>query len=579
MQRGMMTRRPTGRVARAAVTVLALASRAAFTVLALAYSAGAVACASTSAGGAVPAASLSARDQLTIRQHTYVYAVAASSRTVFALTQNGVITYDRVFSRWHTPDARIADDLQFAGLESGMAVTMAADPIEDAVWIGVPGAVILYRVAASQVQRITVAGVPEVITFARGNASDAYVRASGRWVRVSRAGFVLPVTESVADLGLRPSPRLEDVYRQHPSLRGQLAFVLRDASAPSRALPTVRALSGTLSPDRPSEAWIGTAGDGLWLVDANFLSATPLSYGVLDDDIGALTRGFDGVWSAGQGTAPRSGLTFIQSDADMFVWRPSGPGMPLDGVRVLAMDMQAQDVWMATDRGVWRMPMNNQSGAVQWGAVHGLPDDLVLAVVARMDGAWVGTRRGLAFVPLGDTADHVSARGEVHRAGFDGQSVRAMTVVDTQLVLATGTGLHARSLRPGNANTTGQMLFAEHGRALRMVSALASDGRNLLVVTDSMAYVTRGNAWPAAGTDVRAAGAVVAAALDERSVWVAGSRGVIALTRDGGAPRVLRVGRELPAEATALVLDGAFAWVGTRQGLVRVRRARDGGLP
>ena len=121
--------------------------------------------------------SFGGRDRLLIRQHTDVLGVVAGNRSVFALTTSGVISYDRVFSRWHTPDARLAEELEFAGLDGARISALAADPVEDAVWIGIPGAVVLYRLAASQVQRISVPGVPQSVAFARGNAADASPRA------------------------------------------------------------------------------------------------------------------------------------------------------------------------------------------------------------------------------------------------------------------------------------------------------------------------------------------------------------------------------------------------------------------
>ncbi len=40
-----------------------------------------------------------------------------------------------------------------------------------------------------------------------------------------------------------------------------------------------------------------------------------------------------------------------------------------------------------------------------------------------------------------------------------------------------------------------------------------------------------------------------------------------------------RVGALLPGEPTALLLTPGVAWIGTTAGLLRVRRASDGGLP
>ena len=542
--------------------------------------------------------SFGGRDQLLIRQHTEVLGVVAGNRSVFALTTSGIISYDRVFSRWHTPDARLTEELQFAGLDGARISALAADPLEDAVWIGIPGAVVLYRVAASQVQRISVPGQPQSIAFARGNAADAYVLASGQWMRVSRAGFVTPLR--APDIALVPPVQLDDVYRQHPTLRGQLPFLLRDASARTSGVLNVRISAATWSPDRTSEVWVGTIGDGLWLLDASFQQATPLRYGLLDESVGALALGAGGVWSAGDGRARRGGLSFVSDDASQFVWRTHDIGASLDRVRVNDLVVRGSDAWLATDRGVWRMRVGASGELAQWDMSDGLADNVVRALLPRIGGVWIGTRGGLSFLaePEAGVAAREPTPGNA-RGGMiamripslDATVVNDLAVVNDALLIATSTGLLVRSAAPGDR--TAVRSLAADARLNRSISALATNDTVVLVVTDREAHLPNASlfvspdvgapaslqpmTWPT--IDVREIGPVVSASVDARTAWIAGVRGVIAWPRDGQSARVLRAGREIPLDVRDIAIDDTWAWIGTSQGVVRLRRARDGGLP
>lgn len=558
-------------------------------------------CATTGApGGAMRSRTVGTDDRVVVRRHTDVLAVAASTRLVFALSTQGLLVYDRVLARWRAPSTRVHDDLELAGVTQLRTAVLAADPIEEAVWIGVPGAVVLYRAQVEQVQRIAVVGQPELIAFARGGG-DAYVRASGQWLRISRAGFVMPLADGIGNVPLVQPPRLGDVYEQYPALRGQLPFLLRDDVAPAGGFASVT--SGTLSPDQSSEAWIGTRSEGLWRVDANFMRAERLRYGLLDDMIGAVALGGGGVWTAGQGLTRGGGLTFVRNDLQRFAWVDGGASAVFAGVRATALAVRASRVWSGTDRGVVRVHLNATPDATpevtRWGALHGLPSELVTAIVPRDNGAWVATSRGLAFIL--DTSTNRSVRTDAITVAFVGQPVRSLLRVAETLLIGTNDGVYILAAREpvGDGGRAPPRRVLSTQPALgRPVQALASSDSLLLIVTDRRAIVLSlreaiGPARPPARGSVDSlvsreliperelaiVGTVVAAAMDARSIWIAGTRGVLAMARDGGVLRVISVGSELPGDVTALALDDEWAWVGTNNGLVRVRRAREGGLP
>ncbi len=585
----------------------------------------------TSSGIATP--SLLARDRLVIREHTNIVAVAATQRSVFAVSTHGLIVYDRIFRRWRAPDARMLDDLRAAGVMDASIRSIAADPVEDAVWIAVPGAVVIYRVAAQQVQRLTVAGQPGMIRFARGDASDAFVQTGNQWLRVSRAGFVTPVPGGARNVQFLPVAQLSDVYERYPALRGQLPLLLRDQDALATSGVFPRISSATFSFDQPSELFVGTVGDGLWSFNADFFSGAALRYGLRDDAVAALAASADGVWSAG-----RTGLTFVARDVQQFAWVSRGTGPSLNALAVRDIVVRGSTAWLGTDQGVRVMQVGGNAGSAgnvgtvgnparaggyatirEITTLNGLPDNLVSSVLPMSRVTWIGTRGGLAFIT--DTSSELrSGRTDIDRgddaqgpvlivAALRGIPVHALARSGSVLLVGTARGVFALDAdRPGTAAAVAALW--PDSRALQApIRALATSDSMVLVVTDGEAVLFRApdritgaelrvpsvtsgasrslndasdssvSASGRAYVDIRALGPVVAAALDERSVWVAGEGGVMSWGRDGAAPKVLRGGRELPAAVSDVLLDDRVVWIGTRQGLVRVQRAREGGLP
>ncbi len=566
-------------------------------------------------GAGVPTPSVSARDLVVIRQHTDIVAVAATQRSVFALSTRGLVVYDRIFQQWCTPDARIVEDLAAAGVNDVRIRAIAADPVEDAVWLAVPGAVVIYRVAAAQVQRLAVVGQPDAIRFARGDAADAYVRSAGRWLRVSRAGFVSELTTGLANIAFLPDAQLTDVYQRYPALRGQLPLLLRDRDDRGSSVAFARIAVAAFSAEQPSELYVGTLGDGLWSFNADFFTAAPMRYGLLDEVIGALAAGANGVWAAGQGQSFRGGLSFVAQDAQQFAWRVTDMGSTLRGLMVRDLVVRGPDAWAATDQGVRVLSVRGEANMRELTTLNGLPHNDVSSVLPLSEAAWIGTRGGLGFVrvalpdSLGNrTTESLTSSvlsNVVEVAALRGVPVNALARNESVLLVGTQRGVF--TLNAGSPTATASVTpFQADNQSIQLpIRAVATSDSMALVVTDENAFLlpladgitdgttrvppaTRGAAQSSIApddrrfqnrTDIRVIGRVVAAALDDRSVWVAGERGVMAWGRDGAAPKLLRVGQEVPDLISDMLLDGPVVWIGTRQGLVRVPRARDGGLP
>ncbi len=500
-----------------------------------------------------------------------VLAVAVSRRYVFSATPSGVGIYDRVFNTWSAPLTREN------GLTDARISFMAGDPVEDAVWIGVPGAVVMYRPQVEQVQRTIIPGIPDYIAFDKSGTGDAYVRAGRQWTRVSRAGIAFGVSNPPAASTLVLPKTLTDLYAQFPVLRSSQSLLFRNQLG-DRALRSYAISSGASSPERASEVWLGTNGDGLYKVDPTFQQATPLRFGPIESGIGALALASDGVWSAGLGESRiRGGLSFARNDLQRWRWVDGTISVPLAGVRTQAMSLRAQRAWLATDRGLVRVRLDAGEDVATWTTLDGMPDDRVYAVSARGEGAWAGTARGLVWVNDSGPARDRKTRGLGMRV-MEGAAIYALQQIGDTLWMGTSDGLVAM---PGNGAVLRPSGIDPALR--RPIRALAWSDTVLLAATDDavLQLAPKGGAEPSRvmALDVRQVGTVTRLAIDDRTIWLAGSNGVLILARNSGATRLLRIPADLPGPALDVVASRDWLWIGTPFGLVRLRRVGDGGLP
>jgi ligand-binding sensor domain-containing protein len=116
----------------------------------------------------------------------------------------------------------------------------------------------------------------------------------------------------------------------------------------------------------------------------------------------------------------------------------------------------------------------------------------------------------------------------------------------------------------------------------RIVALVAHDSVLAVASEKSVELVNRRTgriiARPAAA-DYSTLGGISSIALDERALWVGGRNGVMMLIRDSRTVRSLRAPSQIPGPVTALALSLNAGWIGTPDGLVRMRRAADGGAP
>jgi hypothetical protein len=494
-------------------------------------------------------------EQVTIGAHNEIMQVSAGERLVFAASTRGVIIYDALFRGWLPP-------MEMDAAFRRSPTALAADPTEDAVWAGSTGRVIYYRPRMDYAVTAMISGTPQEIFFDRRDLSaGAYVRVGSSVVRVSRTGGAVPVGAVPAPENRLHSPTARDVFRQYPSLETFLPLLTRDDD-----LEQWQATAATLAPGR-SEVWLGTRGNGLFRVDPTFNRAEHLPFGLLDPGVGAVALAADGVWSGGLGSpVARGGLVFASDDLQRWRWVRGPPSRPLMAARVNALAIRDGSAWIATTRGLLRMSVEDDTDVSRWDIADGLPADVVTSVVPHTGGAWVGTTGGLALVER--SARSVGPRVAVHDLALS---------TDT-LWIASNAGMLALA----SPDSSPRRLAIDDARLSRAIMAVARADTVLALATDAELIEIDLNArrvLPPRAAKVSAVRRIERLAMDALTIWLAGEGGILAIHRATGRSTLLPVGMNLPAAATSVALARDVAWIGTRDGLVRIRRRSDGMPP
>ena len=518
-----------------------------------------VACAAgaTSEGRTPPLPAGRRSELLTIGAHNEITHVAAGERLVFAATQQGVIIYDVLFRAWLSP---------FTG-ENGSRIaisTLAADPAEDAVWIGAAGEVTYYRPQLDYAVSASVPGTPEEIFFDRRDlGAGAYVRLGTGYIRLPRGNLgTYARVSTVPPPGERlRSPTARDVFREYPSLESFLPLLTR-----GEGLEQWPASAATLAPGR-SEVWLGTRGNGMLRVDPMFNRADQLPFGLLEPGVGALALAADGVWAAGVGApGERGGLVFASFDLQQWRWLDGPPSRPFVGTRVNALSVRQRTAWIGTNRGLLRMEVDDDNRMTRWDAAAGLPSDVVTSIAPSAGGAWVGTANGLAFV-------EGSPRSMEPRV-----AVADLLLWSDTLWIASAAGVLAVRL----PDSVPKRISVSDGRLARAVSVLARADSILAVASDGELIevdLKSGRVLPSRAANIGALGRIMRLAMDANTIWLAGASGVLVIHRGSGRSQLLAVGLALRGAVTDVVLTRDVVWIGTRDGLLRIRRRADGMPP
>jgi len=475
------------------------------------------------------AGALLREDRVIVGRGSVIRAVGVSRRFVYAVTTDAVLVLDRDRRAWLPPFTRDG------GFDPSLVRAVGVDPDDDSAWL---------------------------------------LTATGAWTLQPLTAFVTRAPAGALPARVRVGS-LAAVYREFPSLEAFARLLARDDAS----LQSYAVVGGARAPDR-TDVWLGTAGGGLFEVDPLFNQATSQPYGLAGSGAGALARAADGIWIAPASRLfePRFAVTFASRDLQRFRWLDDDAHRNFGGARATALDVRDGTMWMGTTRGLYRIGLD-QTGVRAFTPMLGLPSDVVLSLLARRDGVWVGTERGLAFL----SNDSVEARGRVDVSGDVADvPVRALLATGDTLWVGTDGGL---VLRPpgGTGRFVRPAALSADARLRQPVRALARADSLVFVALDNavLGFSLRTGAWtePWPAAPWRAVGAIETLAADVRTLWVGGAFGVVAIDRATGGSRILRVGSDLPDAVTGIVLDGAWTWIATLGGVVRVRRAADGLVP
>jgi ligand-binding sensor domain-containing protein len=494
-------------------------------------------------------------------------AVAVAPRHVYAAGPAGIVVYDLTRDRWAPP-------LPYTeGMPLGEQPTaLAYDRLSDALWLGTAAGVLYtYTLGFDRWERLgAIAGGS--IAFLAASPDAVYGAGADGWFRLPRGAFIaepIPGTDVPPDV--RAQAGAQTGARDDPWLaaaRGTLGLDPR-----LRRWPLTDAAAG----ETPGEYWIATGGGGLVRYDSRSATAEWLPIGLPAGGVGAVSSNGQRVWFGGTGRG-RGGVAAASTDLTRW-WRfPAGEGAP--GSHVVDVVVREGDVWFAAEDGLYRLDTRtlerDATTAHAWHrttSADGLPDDRVTSIAATVDGAWVTTMRGLAFV---DDAGAVTAvaPGQAH-------SMARAVLANDSLWVATEIGLllltdAAAAVRAGTQTTRLRASpGAEAQPALRgpvLDVAVADDAVHAL--TPDGLFRFESGVWQ--GPE-RAALARIGRphrlASDGEGLWITGERGVAHLAAGQGVVIDYLVPADIPAGP---VLDvrpaGEHIWIATPAGALRLRR-------
>ena len=519
------------------------------------------------AAGVAPAEAAVREAVVRIGPFATVTAVAVSPTRAFVVAEGGVATYDRNRRAWLPPIA-----LGYAGPRSPLAGERCGaitNLIGDALWIACGSRVTVLRPAIGAVWATDVGQQVTALAVDRSGA-DAYA-SGGSIVVVSAAGTARPFPPGYVLTGDRIAGRV--------AVGGDAALLqavsdpllLRDDALRVWRPTSVARAEGT------NEAWVGTRGGGVFLADLDFHRSRQLPFGLRAGMVRAVARTGTGVmivedpapWSA-----DRSLVTTSSDDLSTWEW-PSlttslgalSAAVAREGTLCLAGELGAGLASLAPLAGSPTAVLANE---------HRLFEPANTAIAAR-DGCIVGTDRGAMLLPW----DGANAAAEPRTLGLT-PPVRALAASGDTTWIGTIGGLY-------------RAVGASAAVPVRLPPSMSPEIVALALTTNGLAVSSAGELWLGAGEGRTAdltrpvastarLGRVAALAADDRTLWVGGSNGALAIVVGSGqampvpfdAPDAMVAPPPGGREVRSIALAPGVSWLGTAAGVVRVRRGADG---
>lgn len=397
----------------------------------------------TAAGSYAQTGGWRSDERILITDFGIVTALARSPSSVFAATTGGLIVFDESYQKI-APPITVED-----GYPGRATTAMVFDYRDRSVWLAAAGDLFQFDPFSRQFRdRINVGRPMSGLVPATQTQSDLYVRIGAEWWAIDtfsrdrrRAdpGAVRQAIDSRSDLREREEA-LRDPF-----------FV----DAAEQAIRTWRGEPAPLLDVMPSRDayvwWLASGGTALWRYDTIGQDAARSPVGPVGEGMAAVAASRDAVWFAPERHLEgRYGVASVTPDLQRWrVWRSDSVSVVPAHVNDLVLVSGGAWAggedglhWMGDGRSDWRKELDvglsylpvlslasasGPSGQAVWvGTARGLlrvraagggidlsafPSDVIRAVAEAEGTVWVGTDRGVFFLPVPDSIGQTVAPG------------------------------------------------------------------------------------------------------------------------------------------------------------------------
>ncbi len=509
-------------------------------------------CGSAIGGGAglpTPASAFRPEDRVVLGNFARVNAIAASFDRVYVAYPTAVGLWRPLTQRWEVPRTpprpAMLRDVRLA----------IQDPADQSLWLGTMQGWIHYTPTIERWDEGPLPGTPTAIGVDPTDAlGGAWFRVGGQWYRQARIGGA--TVAATPSRSLQIAPTIDDALRDVPQLR---TIAPRLVTGPDLEQGRLTAAA----PLADGSNWLlGTSNLGVLKFDRIGASAPPLTLGLRGSGVGAIALLPEGIWVATDAELRTSAeVAFLPLDLSTSTPLDGAPpfGLPFAAARRIVASERA--LWLGTDRGVVRVTLPERR-TTRWGDLAGLPDPRTLSLALHQGRMVAGTMRGLVELQEDGKAERLAAR-------FIDPAYALLSRGDT---LWVGTPFGLRAWMPGEAALAEPEGLARLGGAHVPVRGIGYVADTLVAMTESQLLWRDpvSGAWTV-GPMLSGIGRLTVFTVTPDGVWVGGDRGAGFARPNSPLLRTLYVPTDLPGGVTAIASEGSFLWIGTTEGLVRLR--------
>lgn len=317
--------------------------------------------------------------------------------------------------------------------------------------------------------------------------------------------------------------------------------------------------------DGRGDLWIGSDGLGAFTAGSSARIMQEMPYGLIQEDVSAVCLDGDDLWLGGRtANSYRTGVTRFNLEENSFAYLESGVEVAFPSRDVYALAVSDNTVYCGTDDGLYITDANSTTYVQHFGERQGLPDDMVLSLVAAGDSLFVGTSGGLCFMSMAQDSLYL-----VKPDQFGGRIIYDLEIIGSHLWIASDAGAYRLSLEDGRLqrfNDPKSILFGGVYDIEPYETDIwfASDAGLLRLDTETGQTEPFRNQMR---VDYKRSMAV------NGSVAVAASNNGLTLFYYTSPKKLQREFTDNDGlasnEVRTLLLDGDFIWIGTDKGLTR----------